>query len=137
MFFRESRRAFLRHAASGSALIACNGVLPMAGLSSNAFAEKAGRQAIVSLQSDIEPLVRLLEDTPRERLVETVATRISQGLSYRDLLAALLLAGVRNVEPRPSVGFKFDAVLVVQSMHLASVAAPDGDRWLPIFWLTG
>ena len=50
------------------------------------------------------------------------------------MLAALLLAGVRNVEPRPSVGFKFHAVLVVNSAHLASLAAPDADRWLPIFW---
>ena len=50
------------------------------------------------------------------------------------MLAALFLAGVRNVEPRPSVGFKFHAVLVVNSAHLASLAAPDQERWLPIFW---
>src|SRR4030095_15347361 len=47
--------------------------------------------------------------------------------------AALLLAGVRNIQPRP-VGFKFHAVLVVNSAHLASLASPDSDRWLPIFW---
>ena len=50
------------------------------------------------------------------------------------MLAALLLAGVRNVQPRPSVGHKFHAVLVVNSAHLASLASPDTDRWLPIFW---
>ena len=50
------------------------------------------------------------------------------------MLAALLLAGVRNVQPRPSVGFKFHAVLVVNSAHLASLGSPDTDRWLPIFW---
>ena len=50
------------------------------------------------------------------------------------MLAALLLAGVRNVQPRPSVGLKFHAVLVVNSAHLASLASPDTDRWLPIFW---
>ena len=50
------------------------------------------------------------------------------------LLAGLLLAGVRNVQPRPSVGFKFHAVLVVNSAHLASLASQDEDRWLPIFW---
>jgi hypothetical protein len=32
-----------------------------------------------------------------------------------------LLAGVRNIEPRPSVGFKFHAVLVVNPVHLASL----------------
>ncbi|HTL28183.1 MAG TPA: hypothetical protein VL282_03140, partial [Tepidisphaeraceae bacterium] len=36
--------------------------------------------------------------------------------------------------PRPHVGFKFHAVLVVNSAHLASKASPDTDRWLPIFW---
>ena len=49
------------------------------------------------------------------------------------LTAPVLLAGVRNVQPRP-VGFKFHAVLVVNSAHLASQASPDTDRWLPIFW---
>ncbi|MEM9646517.1 MAG: hypothetical protein AAF989_16110, partial [Planctomycetota bacterium] len=43
-------------------------------------------------------------------------------------------AGVRNVQPRPSVGFKFHAVLVVHSAHLASISSADEDRWLPIFW---
>jgi hypothetical protein len=61
--------------------------------------------------------------------------RINSGkLRYQEVLAALLLAGVRNVQPRPSVGFKFHAVLVVNSAHLASLAAPDNERWLPIFW---
>jgi hypothetical protein len=88
----------------------------------------------VQLQPGIEPLVRLLEDTPRERLLEEVAARIHGGVSYQQVLAALLLAGVRNIQPRPHVGFKFHAVLVVNSAHLASMASPDEHRWLPIFW---
>ena len=89
---------------------------------------------VVRLGPDIEPLVRFLEETPRDKLVEESAARIKKGLAYRDLLAALLLAGVRKVEPRPEVGFKFHAVLVVNSAHLASLAAPDRERWLPILW---
>ncbi len=89
---------------------------------------------IVRLRPEIEPLVKLIEDTPRQRLLEEIGSRIRGGLSYRELLAALLLAGVRNVEPRPAVGFKFHAVLVVNSAHLASLASPDADRWLPILW---
>jgi len=87
----------------------------------------------VRLHGEIEPLVRVLEDTPRERVLEEVAARLQRGLSYRELLAALLLAGVRNIQPRP-VGFKFHAVLVVHSAHLASLASADTDRWLPLFW---
>jgi hypothetical protein len=87
----------------------------------------------VRFSPDVETLVRFLEDTPRERLLEEVALRIRRGLSYRELLTALLLAGVRNIQPRP-VGFKFHAVLVVNSAHLASISSPPADRWLPIFW---
>jgi hypothetical protein len=87
----------------------------------------------VRFSPEIEPLVRLLEDTPRDKVLEEVAARVKRGLSYRELLAAVLLAGVRNVQPRP-VGFKFHAVLVINSAHLASISSPDEHRWLPIFW---
>jgi hypothetical protein len=66
-------------------------------------------------------------------LLEEIAARIRRGLSYREVLSALLLAGIRNVQPRP-VGFKFHAVLVVNSAHLASIQSPEEHRWLPIFW---
>jgi hypothetical protein len=89
--------------------------------------------AQVRLRPEIEPLVRLVEETSRERLLEVVAGEIRRGLGYDRLLAALMLAGVRNIKPRP-VGFKFHAVLVVNSAHLASLASPDSDRWLPLFW---
>jgi hypothetical protein len=104
------------------------------GLKPVSAAEAQSATGRVQLDGEIEPVVRLLEDTPRERLLEEVAARIHSGLGYRDLLAALLLAGVRNVQPRPEVGFKFHAVLVVNSAHLASLASPDAHRWLPIFW---
>jgi hypothetical protein len=88
---------------------------------------------MVKLHPDIEPLVRLLENTSRERVLEEVAAKIKRGTTYREVLAAIQLAGVRNIQPRP-VGFKFHAVLVVNSAHLASQSSPDIDRWLPIFW---
>lgn len=94
---------------------------------------KMSPKAVV-LRPEIEPLTRLLEDAPREKVLSEFAQRVKQGTPYADVLAALLLAGVRNVQPRPSVGFKFHAVLVVHSAHLASQSGPDEDRWLPIFW---
>jgi hypothetical protein len=87
----------------------------------------------VQVNQDIEPLVRLIEDTPRNQLIGEAALRVRAGASYLDLLAALMLAGVRRMRPRP-VGFQFHAVLVVNSAHLASLAARDQDRWLPLFW---
>src|SRR5207245_1814348 len=88
---------------------------------------------MVQLTPDLEPLVRLIEETPREKLLESVAEKVKKGTSYQQLLAVVLLAGVRGIKPRP-VGFKFHAVLVVNSANLASLAAPDTDRWLPLFW---
>src|SRR5437773_115901 len=54
---------------------------------------------VVRFSPEIEPLVRLLEDTPRDKVLEEFAARIHQGTTYREVLAALLLAGVRNVQP--------------------------------------
>jgi hypothetical protein len=87
----------------------------------------------VPMSPDIEPLVRFLEDTPRERLINEAARRVRTGTTYQQLLTALMLAGVRSIRPRP-VGFQFHTVLVVNSAHLATLAAQDQDRWLPLFW---
>src|SRR5213083_1219285 len=129
-----TRRHFLKTAAGTGALIGLGDLGFLSQLRPVSAAEAKLEPDIVRFDPEIEPLVRFLEDTPRERLLEEVAARIRRGLSYRDVLAALLLAGVRNVQPRPHVGFKFPAVLVVNSAHLASLSSADADRWLPIFW---
>jgi len=132
-----NRRSFLvRSSAVGAAGVG-------AGLGDLAFLSKLRpvsadearpEPSAVRLRPEIEPLVTLLEETPRDEVIERVADKIRRGTSYREIVAALMLAGVKNVQPRPSVGFKFHAVLVVNSAHIASVSSPDGDRWLPILW---
>ena len=124
------RRTFLQRASSAAALAGLGFLdrLPLV-----TAAEAKVPKEIVRFHPDIEPLVRLLEDTPRERVLEEVATRIHHGTTYQEIISALFLAGVRNIQPRP-VGFKFHAVLVVNSAHLASLASHDSERWLPIFW---
>jgi hypothetical protein len=129
----QSRRRFLQTAAAGS-LLGAGDLSLLAGLRPVSAAEARLDPKLVRLDPDIEPLVHVIEDTPREELLDRIAGRVRKGLGYRDLLAAVLLAGVRNIQPRPSVGFKFHAVLVVNSAHLASLASPDSERWLPLFW---
>ncbi|MCS7167061.1 MAG: twin-arginine translocation signal domain-containing protein [Gemmatales bacterium] len=124
-----TRREFLGQAAAGSLV----GMTFLHRLPSVAAAQTQVARLMVQYPQEIEPLVRLIEETPRERLLEAVAQRIRAGTSYQQLLAALMLAGVRGIQPRP-VGFKFHAVLVVNSAHLAAIAAADRDRWLPLFW---
>lgn len=130
----STRRRFLKGALAGGAAFGLPYLNILSGLPPVGAEEARLPRGIVPLRAEIEPLVKFIEETPREQLLEEVAGRICRGLSYREILAALLLAGVRNVEPRPSVGFKFHAVLVVHSAHLASLSSPDEDRWLPIFW---
>jgi hypothetical protein len=129
-----NRRRFLKTSAAASAAVGLS-QLDFLGRLPRVSAEEARPDPkIVRLSSDIEPLVQTIERTPREKLLEEIAGRIRSGTTYREVVAALLLAGVRNIQPRPSVGFKFHAVLVVNSAHLASIASPDEHRWLPIFW---
>src|SRR6266478_8730934 len=133
MIYVPTRRRFLKAAVVTGATVGLGDFSFLGRLPLVAAAEAKLDSKMVRFHSDIEPLVRFLEETPRERLLEDVAVRFHQGLTYRELLAALLLAGVRNIQPRP-VGFKFHAVLVVNSAHLASLSSPDSERWLPIFW---
>jgi len=130
----NSRRQFLKKAAVGSVVGSVAGVELLRNLPRVSAEEVNVKPKHVQMQPEIEPLVHLIETTERTKLLEKVAAEIKRGVSYNQVLAALLLAGVKNVQPRPSVGFKFHAVLVVHSAHLASQASHDEHRWLPIFW---
>jgi len=128
-----SRRRFVQGAAAGGLLAGLGDFGFMSKISPVSAAESKLRSGMVKFRPEIEPLVRLLEETPRSALLEEIGSRIHRGLSYREVLTALLLAGIRNVQPRP-VGFKFHAVLVINSAHLASIQSSEEQRWLPIFW---
>lgn len=130
MFGKQSRRGFLQTGAA----VGLGNLAFLQGLRPVSAEEANVNLAHVQLSPEIAPLVKLIEETPRDRLLEEIGARIKKGLGYQELLAALLLVGVKNVEPRPSVGHKFHAVLVVNSAHLASIASPADQRWLPIFW---
>ena len=88
---------------------------------------------MVKFRPEIEPVVRLLEETPRDRALEVAITQLKKGLSYKDLLAGLFLAGIRNIKPRP-VGFKFHAVMVINSAHVLGQSAAVNERLLPLLW---
>jgi hypothetical protein len=130
----NTRRSFLQRGAAAGAIAGLGDLGFLGKLAPVSAAESQFDAGSLRLHPEVEPVVRLIEDTPRNKLLEEVAARIRGGLSYRELLAGLLVAGVKNIEPRPEVGFKFHAVLVVNSAHLASMSSPPEHRWLPIFW---
>lgn len=88
---------------------------------------------MVQFVPEMEPVVRWIEDTPRERFFEKAVGELKNGLSYRSLLGGLFLAGIRNIKPRP-VGYKFHAVMVINSAHLLAQTAAVTERLLPLFW---
>src|SRR5262245_50644253 len=133
MFSPISRRRFVTASAGAGALATLGDFAFLSALPAPAAAPNAVRRRLVSLDREIEPLVQLIEDTPRQDLMAKITAEVHKGTSYEDLLSAVFLAGVRGIQPRP-VGFKFHAVLVIHSAHQAALAAADRDRWLPLFW---
>lgn len=88
---------------------------------------------VVQLRPEMEEVVQWIEKAPREQILQQAVERLKAGLSYRHLVGGLFLAGIRNIKPRP-VGFKFHAVMVINSAHQLSLDAAQPDRLLPFFW---
>lgn len=128
---RGNRRDVLRTAAAGLGA----SLLDWPGLASITPAKAAMRvePGAVAFRPEIEPVVAWLERVPRDAAVEQAVEKLRAGLPYRDLMAGLFLAGIRNIKPRP-VGFKFHAVMVINSAHLLGQTADVDDRLLPMFW---
>ncbi len=124
------RRDFLRSSALGLGLGSIPGLWNVTPAGADDM--KVGPDA-ARFRPEIEPVVRWIEETPRDKAIETALTHLKHGLSYRDLLTGLFLAGIRNIKPRP-VGFKFHAVLVINSAHLLGQSAAVDERLLPLFW---
>ena len=122
-----SRRDLLRGLA-GTALMGAGGL--------NLRLSRAEAQVtpdLVRFRPEIEPLVLLIERTPRDKAAEMLVEQLRRGVSYRQLLAALFLAGVRNVNPRPP-GFALHCVFVIHSTHLIGMEVPADSRLLPLFY---
>jgi hypothetical protein len=128
---RPARRDFLR--TIGAGLAACGSWRAIEAALPAAAEDAAVSPAMVSLRPELEPIVRWIESTPRAKILEKAAEELRKGLSYRQLLAGTFLAGIRNIRPRP-VGFKFHAVMVVESAHQLGLDLPQGERLLPLFW---
>ena len=76
---------------------------------------------------DLEPIVRLMEETPREKCVPVFVAELKKGLPYRRFLAASLFAGIRRAHSHHEV-YKVHAV------HQVSMDVRAEERLLPLFW---
>jgi hypothetical protein len=105
------------------------GALPVGSRSSlrPVSAETAVTPDLVRFTPEIEPLVRLIEETPREQVIERIGERLRAGLSERQLVAAMFLAAVRSGNTHE--------VFVTHSAYQMSLDAAPPDRLLPLFWI--
>ena len=129
----ELRRDFLKSLTRAGVLGTLGDAAAFLGLNPLWAADARVTPDLVRLSSDIEPLVRLIEETPREKCFEMIAGQLRRGCSYKQFLGALFLAGIRNVNPQPP-GFKFHCVFVIHSAHQLSLDAPAEERLLPLLW---
>ena len=88
---------------------------------------------LVRFSPETEALVRRIEDTPRDDCARMFADQLRRGVPHNQLMAALFLAGVRNINPRPP-GFALHCVFVIHSSHVLSLEAPADCRAFPLFF---
>lgn len=125
---RDTRRQFLQSTAVVGAALGASDLAAFAELSPVTPAETRVTPDIVRYSPDIEPLVRLMEDTPIEKCPEMLTEQLRLGKSYRQLLAGLFLAALRGPS---SIAH---SVFVIHSAHEMSLDARVEERLLPLFW---
>lgn len=128
-----TRREFLKSSAGAGMLLGCATPAALGALAPQARKEAQVTPDLVRFTPDVEPIVRLIEETPREKCFDMMVEQLRRGLPYRNFLAALFLAGIRNVSPHPP-GFKFHCVFAIHSANQMSLDAVSEDRLLPLFW---
>jgi hypothetical protein len=131
---RFTRRRFLRSSVAGASLGFGGyvGRLPAVAATSD---DADVTPELVHFSADIEPIVRLIEETPRERCVSVFVDELRRGLPYRHFLAAQYLAAIRAARyhaGRPQ-GYSHNA-FVVHAVHQLSLDLPPAERLLPCFY---
>jgi hypothetical protein len=121
------RRQLLRAAVISGGMLGLGDFLPPETIRAASAKESAVTPDIVQFGPDIEPVIRLIEETPKAKCIPVMAEQIRRGLPYRHFLAGLFLAALR------SNGLAHN-VFVIHSAHELSLDAPNGERLLPGFW---
>src|SRR5262245_49107800 len=118
-----TRRRFLKTVTGTATLFLADGpsLFSLAALGAQAPPER------VRFGPDLEPIVRLIEETPREQCVRVFVAELRRGLPYRRFLAASLFAGIRRVHSNHEV-YK------IHSVHQVGMDVRAEERLLPLFW---
>src|SRR5262245_26291374 len=113
-----SRRHVLLSAVAAGSSVALGEWAPLIPLGPASADEARVTPSLVRFGPDIEPVVRLIEETPENRCVAAVVEQLRKGLPYRHLLAALYLAAIRAARWHGSEIHAYDHnAYVVHSAH--------------------
>lgn len=126
----SSRRRFLSCVSRGTLMATLGPALTVdLGLASRGFCEDATEPAALEF-GDLEPLVRLLQESAPEALQPVLVGKIRDGLDLKTLTAAAALANARTFGGEDYIGFHtFMALSPALSM---SSLMPKGQEALPI-----
>jgi hypothetical protein len=131
---QTSRRRFLQSTAALGAGLGAAEFAPLLPLSPATAAEANVTPDLVRFSPEIEPIVRLIEETPRERCVPVMVEQLRNGLPYRAFLAALYLAAIRAARWHGGIhGYDHNAY-VVHSIHQLALDVPVSERLLLPFY---
>jgi hypothetical protein len=122
-----NRRQMLHVAALSGGALGLGEFLPLLSLKPVSAEDTVVTPDIVRFGPDIEPVVRLIEETSKDKCIAVMVEQIRKGLPYRNFLAALFLAALR------SSGLAHN-VLVIHGAHQLSLDAPEQERLLPGLW---
>lgn len=87
----------------------------------------------VQFDSDTESLVRFVEETPPEQIIEATYQRLEAGLSAKSLLTATSLAVVRSTElPPQHHGGPVHPICGVHAVHQVAARLPGEQSFLPL-----
>jgi hypothetical protein len=100
------------------------GLLPLSPASAD---EARVTPDLVRFRPDIEPIVRQIEETPRARCPAMMIGLLKKGLPYRNFLAAMFLAKIREGEVEHESA-------ALHAANQLTLDAPVQERLLPAFW---
>ena len=119
---KNSRRSFMT---STTSLLGLGGLAKFSQLA-HAQAD-GGAVHQVAMTSDVAPLVRLIESTPREEAVQMMVRQLQEGVEVERFVAAMFLASARiNVSPH-------HVFMIYAALRMSQEVSPE-HRLLPLFW---
>ena len=123
-----TRRRFLSAAACTGVAGALGDFAALLPVAPAGAAEATVTPDLVRFGPEIESVVRLLEQTPRERCVPVMMDQMRRGLPYRHFLAALYLAAIRAAKWHGGVHAYDHNAYVVHSVHQLALDLPPAEH---------